>query len=139
MINPIKFLPLLLIVAAGCASAPQSRSSAPSMSFATVYFYRPHSSPGGAVTLDIKDNGIDIGALPVGSYFQYRANSGDHLFTLTSSSTAQQQMNLQPGATYYVKADVGRNPLEFHPSLQVVFDLQGKTEIKNLTRLDYGE
>jgi hypothetical protein len=33
------------------------------MSFATVYFYRPRSSPGGAVALDIKDNGIDIGAL----------------------------------------------------------------------------
>jgi hypothetical protein len=138
MANPIKFLPLLLIFAAGCASAPESRSSTPGMSFATVYFYRP-SSPGGAAALDIKDNGIDIGALPDGSYFQYRANSGDHLFTLTSSSTAQQQMNLQPGATYYVKADVGRNPLEFHPSLQTVFELQGKTELKNLTRLDYGE
>jgi hypothetical protein len=89
--------------------------------------------------MDIKDNGVDIGALPDGSYFQYRANSGDHLFTLTTASTAQQQLNLQPGATYYVKADVGRNRLEFPPSLQVVYELQGKTEIKNLEKLDYGE
>ena len=139
MIKPVKFLPLVLCLLSSCASVPQGSNHAPNPKFATVYFYRTHYAPGGAVTFDIQDNGLDIGALPDGSYFQYRANPGDHLFTLTTESTAQQRLKLQAGATYYIKADTGKNPLHFKPSLQVVFDLQGKTEIQNLKPLHYHE
>jgi hypothetical protein len=139
MIKQVKFLPILLFLLSGCASSPQATSPGANNNFATVYFYRTHYAPGGAVTFDIQDNGLDIGALPDGTYFQYRANPGAHLFTLTTESTAQQRLNLQGGATYYIKADTGKNPLHFKPSLQVVFDLQGKTEIQNLKRLHYHE
>lgn len=139
MIKPVKFLPLVLCLLSSCASVPQSSNHAPNPKFATVYFYRTHYAPGGAVTFDIQDNGLDIGALPDGSYFQYRANPGVHLFTLTTESTAQQRLKLQAGATYYIKADTGKNPLHFKPSLQVVYDLQGKTEVQNLKPLHYHE
>jgi hypothetical protein len=139
MIKPVKFLPLCLILIVGCASTPQASNPIPSANSAKVYFYRTHYAPGGGVNFDIQDNGLDIGELPEGSYFQYRANPGVHLFTLTTESTAQQRLKLQAGGTYYIKADTGRNPLHFKPSLQVVFDLQGKTEIQNLKRLHYHE
>jgi Protein of unknown function (DUF2846) len=139
MIKPLKFLPILLLLLSGCASPPEATNPKSNPNFATVYFYRTHYAPGGAVTFDIQDNGLDIGALPDGSYFQYRANSGAHVFTLTTDSTVQQPVNLQAGATYYVKATTGKNPLRFKPSLQVVFELQGKTEIQNLKRLHYHE
>jgi hypothetical protein len=139
MIKPLKFLPFLVFLISSCASSPQATNPKPNNNFATVYFYRTHYAPGGAVNFDIQDNGLDIGALPDGTYFQYRANPGAHLFTLTTASTAQQRVNLQGGATYYIKADTGRNPLHFKPSLQVVFELQGKTEIQNLKRLHYHE
>jgi hypothetical protein len=139
MIKSLKFLPFLVFLLSSCASAPQATSPGPNKNFATVYFYRTHYAPGGAVNFDIQDNGLDIGALPDGSYFQYRANPGAHLFTLTTDSTVQQRVNLQAGATYYIKADTGKNPLRFKPSLQVVFELQGKTEVQNLKRLHYHE
>jgi hypothetical protein len=139
MIKSLKFLPLLLFLLSSCASSPEATNPKPNKNFATVYFYRTHYAPGGAVTFDIEDNGLDIGALPDGTYFQYRANPGVHLFTLTTESTAQQHLNLQAGATYYIKADTGKNPFHFKPSLQVVFDLQGKTEIQNLKELHYHE
>ena len=139
MIKQIKFLPILLLLLSGCASSPEATNPKPNPNFATVYFYRTHYAPGGAVNFDIQDNGLDIGALPDGSYFQYQANPGAHLFTLTTDSTVQQRVNLQAGATYYIKAATGKNPLRFKPSLQVVFELQGKTEIQNLKRLHYHE
>jgi len=139
MIKPLKFLPILLLLLSGCASSPETTNPKPNPNFATVYFYRPHYAPGGAVTFDIQDNGLDIGSLPDGTYFQYRANPGARVFTLTTESTAQQRLNLQAGATYYIKADTGKNPLHFKPSLQVVYELQGKTEIQNLRRLHYHE
>jgi hypothetical protein len=139
MIKPVKFLPFLLVLLSSCASSPQSESSGPTAHSAIVYFYRTHYAPGGAVAFDIQDNGLDIGALPDGTYFQYRANPGVHLFTLTTESNAQQRLNLQAGATYYIKADTSRNRLRLKPSLQVVFELQGKTEITNLKQLHYHE
>jgi hypothetical protein len=139
MIKPVKFLPLVLCLLSGCASSPEATNPKPNKHFATVYFYRTHYAPGGVVTFDIQDNGLNIGALPDGTYFQYRANPGAHVFTLTTESTAQQRLSLQGGATYYIKADTGKNPLHFKPSLQVVFELQGKTEITNLKELHYHE
>ena len=139
MIKPLKFLPLLLFLLSGCASSPEATNPKPNKNFATVYFYRMHYAPGGVVNFDIQDNGLDIGALRDGTYFQYRANPGAHVFTLTTESTARQRLNLQGGATYYIKADTGKNPLRFKPSLQVVFELQGKTDIQNLKELHYHE
>jgi hypothetical protein len=139
MIKPVKFLPFLLVLLSSCASSPQAENPGPPANSAIIYFYRTHYAPGGAVAFDIQDNGLDIGALPDGTYFQYRANPGVHLFTLTTDSTVQQRLNLQARATYYIKADTGRNPLHFKPSLQVVFELQGKTEIQNLKQLHYQE
>src|SRR6516162_9365823 len=131
----------VLILATACNSLQTGRLptsvSASDENFATVYLYRTHDSPGGAVGVDIKDNGIDIGTLQDGTYFIYHANPGQHVFTAITDTTSTQNLKLQAGATYYVQAHVVSSQHLFHPSLSVVFDLQGQAAIQNLRRLYY--
>ena len=140
---PSKFRPLmlfLLVLTTACTSSgPQYSAPVPSAKVATVYFYRTRYSPGAVVGVDIKDNGIDLGALPDGTYFVYHATPGQHAFTVTTDTTATQNLKLQAGATYYVKAGVVSSQHLFRPSLNVVFDLQGQAAIQNLQRLNYQE
>jgi len=132
----------LLVLTTACTSVqtgPQYSAPVPSAKVATVYFYRTRYSPGAVVGVDIKDNGIDLGALPDGTYFVYHATPGQHAFTVTTDTTATQNVKLQAGATYYVKAGVVSSQHLFRPSLNVVFDLQGQAAIQNLKRLNYQE
>jgi hypothetical protein len=133
----------LLVFITGCSSMQTNQQSAavsgPSPNLATVYFYRTQSSPGAAVGVDIKDNGLDIGTLQDGTYFVYHANPGQHVLAATTDTTSTQNLKFQAGATYYVKAGVLPKQHLFQPSLSVVFDLQGQTAIQNLRRLHYHE
>lgn len=132
----------VLALTSACSSVQVGRqSSVPgsSPSLATVYFYRVHSSPGAVVGVDIKDNGIDIGTLQDGTYFVYHANPGQHAFTVTTDAASNQNITLQAGATYYIKANVVRGHHLFQPALGVVFDLQGQAAVQNLKRLRYHE
>jgi Protein of unknown function (DUF2846) len=138
----IKLLTLLtLIFATACNSVQTGQQQAPNPApdVATVYLYRTHDSPGAAVGVDIKDNGIDLGTLQDGTYFIYHANAGRHVFTATTDTTSTQEIRLQAGATYYVQARVVRNQDLFQPSLTVVFGLQGQAAVYNLKRLHYHE
>ena len=139
--SKFSFLTLFLLVLVSACSSVQTGSqysaAVPAAQVATVYLYRAHDSPG--VGVDVKDNGIDIGTLPDGSYFVYHATPGQHVFTVTTDTTATQNVNLQGGATYYLKAGVVSSQHLFHPSLSVVFDLQGQSAIQNLKRLNYQE
>ena len=121
---PSKFSPLtlfLLLLTTACSSVQtgsQYSASVPNAKMATVYFYRTHNSPGAAVGVDIKDNGIDLGTLQDGTYFVYHAVPGQHAFTVTTDTTATQNVKLQGGATYYIKAGVVSSQHLFHPSLK---------------------
>jgi len=142
---PSKFRPLtlfLLVLTTACNSVqtgPQYSASVTSAKLATVYFYRTPYSPGAVVGVDIKDNGIDLGTLPDGAYFVYHANPGQHAFTVTTDTAATQNLKLQGGATYYIKASVVSSQHLLKPSLSVVFDLQGQAAIQSLKRLNYQE
>ena len=140
-----KFRPLtlfLLVLTTACNSVqtgPQYSASVPSANLATVYFYRTHNSPGAVVGIDIKDGGIDLGTLQDGTYFVYHTAPGQHAFTVTTDTAAIENVKLQGGATYYLKAHVVSSQHLFQPSLSVVFDLQGRAAIQNLKRLNYQE
>jgi uncharacterized protein DUF2846 len=138
----VRLIPIILLASlAGCASWQQTNSSvpAPNPGSALVFFYRPHDSSGAAVSVDIMDNGLKLGTLPEGSYFSYNANPGVHEFALATNTTALQRLKLEAGATYYIKAEVSKDPLQFRPSLAVAFELQGKSDIQLLQRLRYYE
>ena len=132
---------LLLITA--CTSVQTERPSssffAPTPKLATIYFYRQNNSPGGVVGIDIKDNGIDIGTLQNGTYFVYHANPGQHALAATADSTSTKNFKLQAGSIYYIKANVTYSQHLVHPSLSVVFDLEGQAAIQNLQDLQYHE
>ena len=141
-----QFTPLTLFVAiltTACNSVQMGRqpssASASSLNLASIYFYRTHDSPGAAVGVDIKDNGIDIGTLQDGTYFIYHANPGEHVFTAITNTTSTQNLKIQVGATYYVQTRVVSSQHLFHASLGVIFDLQGQAAIRHLNRLDYHE
>jgi Protein of unknown function (DUF2846) len=133
----------LLLLTTACSSVQTNQQpsavSGPSPNLATVYFYRTHSSPGAVVGVDIKDNGLDIGTLQDGTYFVYHANPGQHVLAATTDTTSTQNLELQAGATYYIKAGVLPSQHLFQPLLSVVFDLQGQAAIQNLRRLHYHE
>lgn len=141
-----KFRPVtlcLLVLVTACSSVQTGQQSSavsgPGPNLATVYFYRPHNSPGAAVGVDIKDNGIDIGTLQEGTYFVYHTNPGQHALTATTDTASTQNFELQAGAIYYMKAGVVPHQHLFQPSLSVVFDLQGQVAIQSLQRLRYYE
>ena len=139
---PFTLCLLVLLTACSTVQTGQQSSSTvpdPSANLATVYFYRPHSSPGAAVGVDIKDNGVDIGTLQDGNYFVYHTNPGLHALTATTDTASTQNFKLQAGAIYYIEAAVVSRQDLFQPSLRVVFDLQGQTAIQNLKRLRYHE
>src|SRR6266404_1864413 len=130
----------LLVLLTACSSMQTGQQSSstgsdPSANLATVYFYRPHSSAGTAVGVDIKDDGIDIGTLQDGNYFVYHTNPGQHALTANTDTASTQNFKLQAGAMYYIEAGVVSRQDLFQPSLRVVFDLQGQTAIQNLKRL----
>jgi len=139
--GPVTLCLLVLITACSSVQTGQQSSavSGPSPNLATVYFYRPHSSPGAAVGVDIKDNGIDIGTLQDGTYFVCHTNPGQHALTATTDTASTQNFELQPGAIYYMEAGVVPSQHILRPSLSIVFDLQGQSAIQNLQLLSYNE
>jgi len=144
LLSPFRPLTLFVLVLTTACSSVQtgsqpSKASVSGPNLATVYLYRTHDSPGGAVGVDVKDNGIDIGTLQDGTYFIYHANPGEHVFTAITDTTSTQNLKLQAGATYYVKAQVVSSQHLFQPSLSIVFDLQGQAAVHNLQRLYYQE
>ena len=142
---PGKFKPLVLLLLAlttGCSSVQngsQYSPAVPSANLATVYFFRTQSSPGAVVGADIKDNGVDLGTLQDGTYFVYHTVPGQHAFTVTTDTAETQNLKLQAGSTYYIKAGVVSSQHLAQPSLSVVYDLQGQAAIQNLKRLNYHE
>jgi hypothetical protein len=98
-LHNIRSLILYLLLLTACSSMPTTQPSlsgtGASPGQATVYFYRLHSSPGGVVGVDLKDNGIDIGTLQDGTYFVYHANPGVHALTATTDTASTQNFTLQ--------------------------------------------
>jgi Protein of unknown function (DUF2846) len=140
--RPLTICPLILLTACSSVQTGQHSSAVSGLSsnnLATVYFYRANNSPGSAVGVDIKDNGIDIGTLQNGTYFVYHTSPGQHALTATTDTASTQNFELQAGAIYYMEAGVVPREHLFQPSLSVMFDLQGQAAIQNLERLRYYE
>jgi hypothetical protein len=138
--KPVTLCLLILITACSSVQTGQQSSSTVSdanASLATVYFYRSPNSPGTAVGVDIKDNGIHVGTLRDGAYFAYHTSPGQRALTATTDTASTQNFTLPTGAIYYMEAGVLPSQHLFQPSLSVVFDLQGQAAIQSLERLRY--
>jgi len=104
-IKPFVLTILLLII----TSLSQAQS-VPSNNKSVVYFTRP-PFVGGAVGFRFYDSDKYIGKTTFGQFIKYECDSGEHVFGLlikdiTGTTTCFTTLNLQPGGTYYLKAEI---------------------------------
>lgn len=103
---------VVLAVLAGCAATgPLHKEIAASIppvpsSKSRVYFYRPDTMLGAAVTADINLNGRVVGKSERGSFFFVDENPGN--CTVATSTEVEKQLTfvLEPGQTRYVRTSV---------------------------------
>ncbi len=72
-----------------------------------IYFYRPKAFTGGAVSINLVDNGIKFSTIQNGQYIRYLASPGAHKFhTSTSAIDKEINLNIEAGKTYYVRTGI---------------------------------
>jgi hypothetical protein len=131
------FLFLGLLV--GCASVERDTSGVtqdkPKPGKALVYFYRPRRLVGMAVGFNVRENGVQIGGLPNGSYFVYDAAPGTHSFTAATEVTKSVTLTVQAGKTYYIEGTLGMGAFVGRPELTIVSEQQGPGDLPGLKRV----
>src|SRR5687767_6715547 len=98
---------LLLLV--GCAAAPmrpaQFKATAEPAQ-ATVTFVRESVWMGDGIHLYLWDGDTFIGTLSAGTLVQYRVAPGPHVFMANSENWSYVKADLQPGKSYFIKANM---------------------------------
>jgi len=92
----------------GCASPmmqPAARLTNPDPARALVTFLRP-SYFGGAITFGIWDSDSFVGVLGAGSYIEYPATPGPHVFLARAENWSYVNAQLEAGKRYYILAKV---------------------------------
>lgn len=92
----------------GCASAimqPAPTLAAPETSQALVTFLRP-TYFGGAIQFGIWDEDRFVGILSAGSYVQYLAAPGEHVFLARAENWSYVRARLEGGRRYYILGKV---------------------------------
>ncbi len=94
-----------------------------------VYLYRPSKGFGGAVSYDVKANGIVVTTLHNGGYYPHFAKPGEIEFLAQTESKSSVTINVKAGQTYYLKGTVGIGFFVGRPHLTVVPAEVGEKEI----------
>ncbi|OHD74123.1 MAG: hypothetical protein A2V99_15225 [Spirochaetes bacterium RBG_16_67_19] len=121
----------LLAALAGCASLGppfQPLASVPSGK-AVVYFYRPSSFVGSAVSFTVNAGELPIISLSNGGYFPYIAAPGRISFWAKTEAESFVIIDVEPGLEYYLKGTVGMGILVGRPKLEQVPAAMGRLEI----------
>lgn len=116
--------PLYREVASSIPSVPPNKSR--------VYFYRPDTMFGAAVTSDINLNGRVVGKSERGSFFFVDENPGK--CTVATSTEVEKQLTfvLEPGQTRYVRTSVSFGALVGRISGELIAPDAAKAEIVEL-------
>ncbi|NOR28337.1 MAG: hypothetical protein GQ540_07400 [Lutibacter sp.] len=106
----MKLKPFILTILLLIITSLSQAQSVPSNNKSVVYFTRP-PFVGGAVGFRFYDSDKYIGKTTFGQFIKYECNSGEHVFGLlvkdiTGTTTCFTTLNLQPGGTYYLKAEI---------------------------------
>lgn len=108
----IYFKSVLLIMGifllSGCASSLMMKVSpldAPDNQHAIVTFIRP-SYFGGAIQFGVWDSESFVGILSAGSYVQYLATPGEHLFLARAENWSYVKADLEAGKQYFILGKV---------------------------------
>ncbi|MBW1708063.1 MAG: hypothetical protein JRJ86_23390 [Deltaproteobacteria bacterium] len=98
----------VIILLSGCASSLMMKvppMDAPDTRHAVVTFMRP-SFFGGAIQFGIWDSENFVGILSAGSYVQYLAEPGEHLFLARAENWSYVKADLQGGKKYFILGKV---------------------------------
>jgi hypothetical protein len=97
-----------ILLMSGCASSLMTKvppMDAPDDRHAVVTFVRP-SFFGGAIQFGIWDSEKFVGILSAGSYVQYLAEPGEHLFLARAENWSYVKADLQGGKKYFILGKV---------------------------------
>lgn len=137
----VAFLACAMLVLGGCASQGPAYSSVESIPSdkGLIYIYRPSSFVGGGVYYDIHDGDTIVTTLRNGGYFPYFRDPGEVELWAKTESKSSVTLDLKAGDTLYVKGGVGVGFFVGRPSLTVVSNSTGESEIRECKLLEAGE
>lgn len=128
----------VVVVLAGCAAGgplhKDVSASIPAVPAGKgrVYFYRPDTMFGGAVTSDITMNGRVVGRSVRGSFFYVDENPGDCKASASTEVERQVSFTLARGETKYIKSTVSMGALVGRVNLELVSPADATKEIEEL-------
>lgn len=134
----IALIAITLALGAGCAATgpkySEMAASIPSLAAdkGRIYFFRPDTMLGAAVTSDIRLNGKVIGKSERGSFFFVDEAPGNMTVSTSTETEKQLTFKLATGETKYVKTTVSFGVLVGRINSELVSGTEAKAEIAGL-------
>jgi hypothetical protein len=108
----------------------------------TIVFFRDKKFAGGGVGFKVREGDVELGRLRNGSYFTIQASPGKHEYTVHSEKKDVLTLEVDPGETYYVQANITVGVLAGRPNLapsdKAAFEAL-KSKLKDVTGQGIGQ
>jgi len=98
-----------------------------------VIFYRPWNYFGAADWIKIRENGAELGKMYGGHYFIQVTDPGVHKYTVAMETTDTLKLQVDPGETYYVAAQVHMGVVLYRFNLAPVDEATFDKALKHLS------
>src|SRR6185295_13466886 len=117
-----KFLTVLLAIATISSSIAFSQQSVTPAAQAggktgTIVFFRAKKFAGAAVGFKVRENDVELGRLRNGTYFTIHPTAGKHEYVVHAAAEDKLVLEVDPGETYYVQANITVGALTGRPNL----------------------
>ena len=138
-------LALILLCGAGCATMSTQAVALPDLNkqidnpqMGRIYVIRP-TMYGGALSMQITDNGKLIGITMGNSYLCWEREPGKVEIAAKAENLSVVSLDVQPAKSYYICQHVGMGWWTARNTLELVSEQKGKEFIKECTPPAYGE
>jgi hypothetical protein len=102
----------------------------------TIVFFRAKKFAGAAVGFKVRENDVELGRLRNGTYFTIHPTAGKHEYLVHAAAEDKLTLEIDPGETYYVQANITVGALTGRPNLspsnQAAFE-KLKGDLKDVT------
>jgi hypothetical protein len=102
----------------------------------TIVFFRAKKFAGAAVGFKVRENDVELGRLRNGTYFTIHPTAGKHEYAVHAAAEDKLVLEVDPGETYYVQANITVGALAGRPNLspsdQAAFE-KLKGDLKDVT------
>ena len=107
----------------------KAKALTPAGGKALVYVVRP-SSLGGLIKMTVRCDNVEIGSTKAGNFVYAMIDPGSHTLTSSAENTANLEITLEAGKTYYVKQQVLMGFVIAETNLKVLDDKDGQKDLK---------